>query len=89
MLTDIPKSEPSKEEAPNEQSKEATSKDDISYFRILYKYKMGTLVLQDNTGQPYTYKTKIDNMRTNALDVCVQNKFQITNNLFAGFYVKR
>ena len=47
---------------------------------------MGTLVLQDNTGQPYTYKTNIGNMRTNGLEVFIQYKFPITNNLFAGLF---
>ena len=59
---------------------------DISYFRILYKNKMGTLVLQDNTAQPYTYKTNIGNMRTNGFEVFVQYKFPITNDLFAGLF---
>ena len=59
---------------------------DISYFRIVYKNKMGTVVLQDNTGQPYTYKTNIGNSRTNGLEVFVQYKFPLTNNLLAGLF---
>ncbi len=59
---------------------------DISYFRILYKNRLGTLVLQDNSGQPYTYKTNIGNSRTNGLEMFVQYKFPVTNNLFAGIF---
>ncbi len=59
---------------------------DISYFRMLYKNRLGTLVLQDNAGQPYTYKTNIGNSRTNGLEMFVQYKFPISNNLFAGLF---
>lgn len=59
---------------------------DISYFRILYKNRLGTLVLQDNSGQPYTYKTNIGNSRTNGLEIFVQYKFPVMNNLFAGLF---
>jgi Fe(3+) dicitrate transport protein len=59
---------------------------DINYFRVLYKNRLGTLVLQDNAGQPYTYKTNIGNSLTNGLEMFVQCKFPITNKLFAGLY---
>lgn len=59
---------------------------DISYFRVIYKNKMGTLVLTDDAGQPYTYKTNIGNSRTNGIEVFVQYKFPVTNNLFAGLF---
>lgn len=59
---------------------------DISYFRILYKNRLGTLVLQDNSGQPYTYKTNIGNSRTNGLEMFVQYKFSVARNLFAGLF---
>jgi Fe(3+) dicitrate transport protein len=59
---------------------------DISYFRVLYKNRLGTLVLQDNIGQSYTYKTNIGNSRTNGLELFVQYKFPLTNNLFAGLF---
>jgi Fe(3+) dicitrate transport protein len=59
---------------------------DISYFRMLYKNRLGTLVLQDNTGQPYTYKTNIGNSLTNGLEIFVQYKFPLSNNLFAGLF---
>jgi Fe(3+) dicitrate transport protein len=59
---------------------------DINYFRVLYKNRMGTLVLQDNTGQPYTFKTNIGNSLTNGLEIFVQYKFPITNQLYAGLF---
>ena len=59
---------------------------DINYFRLLYKNRLGTLVLQDNTGQPYTYKTNIGNSLTNGVEMFVQYKFPITNKLFAGLF---
>ena len=59
---------------------------DISYFRLLYKNRLGTLVLQDNTGQSYTYKTNIGNSLTNGLEVFVQYKFPVTKHLFAGLF---
>lgn len=59
---------------------------DINYFRVLYKNRLGTLVLQDNAGQPYTYKTNIGNSLTNGLEMFVQYKFPITNKLFAGLF---
>lgn len=59
---------------------------DINYFRVLYKNRLGTLVLQDNAGQSYTYKTNIGNSLTNGLEMFVQYKFPLTNKLFAGFF---
>ncbi len=59
---------------------------DISYFRVLYKNRLGTLVLQDNAGQSYTYKTNIGNSLTNGLEVFIQYKFPLTNHLFAGLF---
>jgi len=47
---------------------------------------LGTLVLTDNAGQPYTYKTNIGNSRTNGIEVFIQYKFPVTNNLFAGLF---
>jgi len=59
---------------------------DINHFRVLYKNRLGTLVLQDNAGQPYTYKTNIGNSLTNGLEMFVQYRFPITNKLFAGLF---
>jgi Fe(3+) dicitrate transport protein len=59
---------------------------DIGFFRIDYKNRLGTLILQDNSGQSYTYKTNIGNSRTNGIEMFVQYKFPITNHLFAGLF---
>jgi Fe(3+) dicitrate transport protein len=59
---------------------------DVSYFSILYKDRLGTLVLQDNSGQPYTYKTNIGNSRTNGIEFFLQYKFPIARNLYAGVF---
>jgi len=47
---------------------------DISYFNLLYKNRLGTVVLQDNLGQSYTYKTNIGNSRTDGVELFVQLK---------------
>ena len=59
---------------------------DISYFNLLYKNRLGTVVLQDNLGQPYTYKTNIGNSRTDGVELFVQYKFPLTSKLFAGLF---
>lgn len=59
---------------------------DINYFRLLYKNRLGTLVLQDNAGQSYTYKTNVGSSVTNGIELFVQYKFPLTNNLFAGIF---
>ncbi len=59
---------------------------DITFFRLLYKDRLGTLVSQDNSGQSFTYKTNIGTSLTNGLEMFVQYKFPITNNLFAGIF---
>lgn len=59
---------------------------DINYFRVLYKNRLGTLVLQDNAGQSYTYKTNIGNSVTNGTEIFLQYKFPVTNNLLAGLF---
>jgi len=59
---------------------------DISYFNVLYKNRLGTLILQDNLGQPYTYKTNIGDSRTDGVELFVQYKFPLTNKLYAGLF---
>ena len=59
---------------------------DISYFNLLYKNRLGTVVLQDNLGQSYTYKTNIGNSRTDGVELFVQYKFPLTNKLYAGLF---
>ncbi|MEJ7678419.1 MAG: TonB-dependent receptor [Segetibacter sp.] len=59
---------------------------DMSFFRLLYKNRLGTLVLQDNAGQSYTYKTNVGNSATTGMEIFIQYKFPLTNNLFAGLF---
>jgi Fe(3+) dicitrate transport protein len=59
---------------------------DINVFRLLYKNRMGTLVLQDNAGQSYTFKTNIGNSLTRGVELFIQYKFPITHYLFAGLF---
>jgi Fe(3+) dicitrate transport protein len=59
---------------------------DISYFDLLYKNRLGTVVLQDNLGQPYTYETNIGNSRTDGVELFVQYKFPLIGKLFAGIF---
>ncbi len=59
---------------------------DISAFSIRYKNRMGSMVLNDDNGQPYTYKTNIGDSRTNGLELFLQYKFPITQNLYAGLF---
>jgi Fe(3+) dicitrate transport protein len=59
---------------------------DVSLFSLLYKNRMGTLALQDNTGASYTYKTNIGNSRTNGIELFLQYKFPLSNNLYAGLF---
>lgn len=59
---------------------------DFSYFNLLYKNRLGTVVLQDNLGQPYTYKTNIGNSRTDGVELFVQYKFPLANKLYAGLF---
>ncbi len=41
---------------------------DLSAFQILYKNRIGSLVLTDDSGQSYIYKTNIGDSRTNGLE---------------------
>ena len=59
---------------------------DISYFRVLYNNRLGSLVLQDNNNQPYTYKTNIGNSLTNGIECFIQYKFLLAKNLYAGLF---
>lgn len=59
---------------------------DINCFSVLYKNRLGTIVLQDNMGQSYTYKTNTGKSRTNGIEMFVQYKFPLTKNLSAGLF---
>jgi Fe(3+) dicitrate transport protein len=59
---------------------------DISAFSLLYKNRMGTLVLQDNNGASYIYRTNIGNSRTQGLEAFMQYKFRLGGQLYAGVF---
>lgn len=59
---------------------------DVSVFRLRYNNRMGTLVLQDEAGESYTYRTNIGNSRTNGVELFLQYKFPVTNKLYAGLF---
>ncbi len=59
---------------------------DVNLFSLLYKNRMGTLVLQDDNGQSYTFKTNIGDSRTNGVEGFFQYKFPIGKDLLAGFF---
>ena len=59
---------------------------DISFFSLLYKDRMGTLVLQDNAGSSYTFKTNVGTSRTNGIELFLQYKFPLTSHLYAGLF---
>ncbi|SHE34296.1 Fe(3+) dicitrate transport protein [Cnuella takakiae] len=59
---------------------------DLTYFRLSYQNRLGTLVLQDPTGQPYTFKTNVGNSITNGMEIFFQYRFPLTGNLFAGLF---
>lgn len=59
---------------------------DLSFFRVLYKNRMGTLLLQDPAGNAYTYKTNVGNSFTNGIELFVQYKFPLLPKLYAGIF---
>lgn len=59
---------------------------DISFFSLLYNNRMGTLILQDNSGNPFIYRTNIGNSRTNGVEFFLQYKFPLSNSLYAGLF---
>jgi len=58
---------------------------DVNFFSLLYKNRMGTLVLQ-NGSTPYIYHTNIGDSRTNGTEVFLQYKFPISAKLYAGLF---
>ena len=59
---------------------------DVSFFSLLYKNRMGTIVLQDNSGASFTYKTNVGDSRTTGMELFIQYKFPISNKLYAGIF---
>lgn len=59
---------------------------DINYFRVKYKNRVGSLVLQDNVGQPYIFRTNIGNSVTNGLELFIQYKMAVSNTAFISIF---
>lgn len=59
---------------------------DISYFNMLYRNRLGTLVLQDGAGQDYIYRTNVGDSRTGGIEAFVQYKFALSSTLYAGLF---
>lgn len=59
---------------------------DVNFFSLLYRNRMGTLVLQDNAGQPYIFRTNIGDSRTNGMELFAQYKFPVAAGLYAGIF---
>jgi Fe(3+) dicitrate transport protein len=45
---------------------------DVSFFQILYKNRIGTLILNDDKGAAYYWKTNIGDSRTNGLELYLE-----------------
>lgn len=59
---------------------------DVSVFSLLYKDRLGALVLQDGSGQAYVFRTNVGDSRTNGAEVFLQYKFPLTSTLYAGLF---
>lgn len=59
---------------------------DVTVFDMIYKHRMGTLVLTDDNGNPYTYRTNVGDSRTRGLEVFLQYKFRVADQFFAGVF---
>ncbi len=71
---------------------------DVSYFQIQYNNRIGSLILPDQNGQNYVYKTNVGNTITNGVEVYAELKaFKTRKNrlsiftatsYFEGYYQK-
>lgn len=59
---------------------------DAGFFAVDYHHRLGTLLLFDNNGQPYTFRTNIGNSRTWGAEIFAQYKFPVTNQVYAGLF---
>jgi len=59
---------------------------DISLFRLVYNNRMGTIVEQDENGQPYTFKTNTGDSRTNGVELFIQYKRPLGAHASAGVF---
>jgi Fe(3+) dicitrate transport protein len=60
---------------------------DLSVFRLLYKNRMGTLLMQDAAGNAYIYRTNVGNTFTHGIELFAQYKFPLAPKLYAGVFV--
>ncbi|MES2517036.1 MAG: TonB-dependent receptor [Bacteroidota bacterium] len=71
---------------------------DVSYFQIQYNNRIGSLIVPDQNGQNYVYKTNVGNTLTNGLEIYAEAKALKTHrsrlsvftatSYFEGFYQK-
>lgn len=71
---------------------------DVSYFQIQYNNRIGSLILPDQNGQNYVYKTNVGNTLTNGIEIYVEaqalktskNRLSIftATSYFDGYYQK-
>ncbi|MXV51044.1 TonB-dependent receptor [Pedobacter sp. HMF7647] len=59
---------------------------DLNYFHMLYKNRLGSVVLQDASNNTYIYRTNIGNSVNDGLEAFIQYKFPISRNFFAGIF---
>ncbi len=59
---------------------------DVGFFAVDYHHRLGTLVLTDNNGTPFLYRTNIGNSRTWGAELFAQYKFPVTGQLYAGIF---
>ncbi len=59
---------------------------DINAFQILYKNRVGSLVLTDDIGQSYIYKTNIGDSRTNGVECFVDLRVMETINSMVSVF---
>jgi len=70
---------------------------DVNFFQILYKNRIGSLVLTDDNGQSYVWKTNIGDSKTNGLELymeynlaeTINYKFSVftATSFFDGYYL--
>ena len=71
---------------------------DVSYFQIQYNNRIGSLILPDEKGQNYVYKTNVGNSLTNGMEVyaelnalkTIKNRLSVftATSYFEGYYQK-
>ena len=47
---------------------------DVTFFSLLYKNRIGSLILEDENGSTYAWKTNIGDSRTNGLEMYIECK---------------